>query len=325
MDNPIPILEDVANQQASWSNTANQLKATADRARSLTLWFSSSGALLAAVASQLPEGTARSVVAVAGAAALAVVSFLSARLLNSEHIGRWTRARAAAEALKREAFKFAASAAPYDDPVSRNPRLAAELERIEQDLDDLLGDKAPPEEPATSPTTLISRADYLKLRLRSQVDDFYEPKARLFQRRSDRLRQIEFVLALFATVITAGVALAGKSLLGIPFDLTALTAVLTTVSGAIVAHIESARYDFLVTTYRVTARRLRHEERAAGEVEALSAGQWSALVQRSESILADENSTWTARWTQAQPRSQPTIEPTTGPTAEATPQPRPIP
>jgi hypothetical protein len=50
----------------------------------------------------------------------------------------------------------------------------------------------------------------------------------------------------------------GKSLplAGINFDVAALTAVLTTVSGAVLAHIEGSRYQHLITSYLATARRL---------------------------------------------------------------------
>jgi hypothetical protein len=44
---------------------------------------------------------------------------------------------AAAEALKREAFKFAASAAPYDNSQTAPTLLDQEREKIETDIDDL--------------------------------------------------------------------------------------------------------------------------------------------------------------------------------------------
>ncbi|HTF01150.1 MAG TPA: hypothetical protein VK621_21265, partial [Bradyrhizobium sp.] len=44
---------------------------------------------------------------------------------------------------------------------------------------------------------------------------------------------------------------------GVQFDFAAFTAVLTTVAGAVLAHVEASRFDFLVTTYLATARGLR--------------------------------------------------------------------
>jgi SMODS and SLOG-associating 2TM effector domain 1 len=109
------------------------------------------------------------------------------------------------------------------------------------------------------------------------------------------LRWTEFSLALAATIITAMVGVAGKELLGIKFDFVALTAVLTTIAGAILAHIEATRCDFLVMIYRATARRLSAEIANIGNINTLSAEQWSDFVNRCESIISDENTSWAAK------------------------------
>ena len=111
------------------------------------------------------------------------------------------------------------------------------------------------------------------------------------------LRWVEFSLAMAATIITANVGVAGKELFGIKFDFVALTAVLTTIGGAVLAHIEATRCDFLVMTYRATARRLSAEMANTGDVNALSAEQWSEFVNRCEAIISDENTSWAAKWT----------------------------
>jgi SMODS and SLOG-associating 2TM effector domain 1 len=57
---------------------------------------------------------------------------------------------------------------------------------------------------------------------------------------------------------------------------------LTTIAGAVLAHIEAMRCDFLVMTYRATARRLSAEIANIGDVNTLSAEQWSDFVNRCE-------------------------------------------
>jgi hypothetical protein len=76
----------------------------------------------------------------------------------------------------------------------------------------------------------------------------------------------------------------------------ALTAVLTTISGAILAHIEASRYDYLIMTYRGAARRLRNELSAVPAPAALPSPEWSAFVERCESIIAQENGSWIAKF-----------------------------
>ena len=288
-------LQEVGNQQGVWSVTADNLKRSLDRARRTIFILSALGALLAAIASQVPLNTPRFCLAISGALLLAVVSFLTGRLMGSEHITAWVRARAASEGLKREAFKFAAWAAPYDDAPHRAQRLNEERERIERDVDDLI-DQAVAAAPGRTPTTDITPDEYVQTRVRRQVTDFYEPRAETCRRAAIRLRRLEFGLSLAATIVTGIVAVAGKDPMGIRFDFIALTAVLTTLAGAVLAHIEASRYEFLVTNYRATARRLRNELANALETPAAPSVEWSAFVTRCETIMSEENSNWIAKW-----------------------------
>ena len=142
----------------------------------------------------------------------------------------------------------------------------------------------------------LTRDQYVKERVRQQIERFYRPKADAYRKAARTLRSVELALSLFATVVTAVVGVAGKEVLGFKFDLVAITAVLTTVAGAILAHIEAGRYDFMVTAYRATARRLANELANVKNVNALSSEDWSAFVDRCENIIAEENANWMAKW-----------------------------
>jgi hypothetical protein len=289
------VLTETADRQCLWSKTANALKSGVDFARWSTFLLSISGALLATIASQLDLPRPRLYMAIAGAVVLAVTSFLSARLLSGSHVANWVRARAASEALKRAAYKYAASAAPYNDPATRDAQLNRERNRIEQDVDDLAGLQVRTTEPGSSPRVDLARDDYVKLRVRQQIG-YYLPKVETYWKTARALRSAEFVLSLLATVITAVVGVAGKEVLGFKFDFVAITAVLTTIAGAILAHIEASRYDFQVTTYRATARRLANELAEVNNLNTLSPDEWSALVDRCETIISEENANWLAKW-----------------------------
>lgn len=292
-------LGETADRQSLWSTTAGTLKKRVEVARWLTFAFSILGALLAAIASQL-NGPPRLYFAIAGAVVLAVVSFVTSRLLGSTQITGWLRARTASEALKREAYKYAASAKPYDEPLSRDAALNAERERIERDVDDLLASAVGKAAAGSSPRAPLSREAYVAGRVRNQINNFYLPKADANKRIATSLRWAEFGLALTATIITAVIGVAGKSLLfGHEFDFVALTAVLTTIAAAILAHIEASRSDFMVMVYRATARRLSAELSKIGDVNALSRDDWSDFVNRCEASIAEENTSWAAKWTKA--------------------------
>jgi drug/metabolite transporter (DMT)-like permease len=78
--NEMTALEETADRQSLWSSTAGVLKRRVESARWVTFAFSILGALLAAIASQLNDPP-RMYFAIAGAVLLAVVSFVTSRLL----------------------------------------------------------------------------------------------------------------------------------------------------------------------------------------------------------------------------------------------------
>lgn len=293
-------LDTIADRQAGWSVTANSLKATIDHARWAVFAFSVLGALLAALASQLsppPAGEAdsyladpRTWLALAGALSLATATFFTQRLLGQAHVTAWVRARAISEALKREAYKFAVGAAPYNqaDPAAR---LDEERAKIEHDGEDLLVDMVTPTGKGSLPREMLTPQQYVEQRVDGQIG-YYNSRADQYRIFSNWLRRTEFGLALAATLITAVASVTGKStkLLGIQFDIAAFTAVLTTVGGAVLAHVEASRFDFLVMTYRATARRLQDRKGGAREPT-------SDFVNDCEAIIETENTSWIAKWT----------------------------
>jgi hypothetical protein len=290
-------LQALAESQGRWSATADTLRKAYGNARVAVFGLSIAAALLAAISSQQPEGTARTALAVISAVCLAIVSFLTARLLDTRHATAWVRARAASEALKREGYKSAVRAAPYDDPATSAERLRREAQKIEADVDDLIGLQVTLG-PSSQPTDVIAPEVYITERLGGQIK-FYEKKATESQAAARKLRRIEFVLALATTIITALVGILPKGSFG-GFDLVALTAVLTTLSGAILAHIEASRYDFTVASYRATARRLKDQRDNPPPNPEAGTPDWSAFVDRCESILQTENSGWIAKFSKVE-------------------------
>lgn len=292
-------LELVAEAQGNWSATANALKKKYQLARTWSLWMSIGGALLTAIAGQM-DGPARAGLAIAAAVLFAIVSILTARFLGSAPSQAWVRARAASEAMKREAYKYAARAAPYDDAASRGGRLLDELKKIETDVDDLLSQRVMGP-PRSLPTDDIAPADYITKRLEGQVRSFFEPSAQRYQASAKRWRLLEFLLALATTILTAIVgAVPEEYTAWLSFDFAAIIAVLTTISGAILAHVEASRFDFLATSYLATARRLKYLlPTAPGPSVPVPSPDWSAFVEQCESILQSESDSWIAKFGKA--------------------------
>ena len=125
-------LDLVAKRAATWSQSANRLKKRIDFVRWLVFALAIVGALLAAVASQTQEAQAlHGALTALGTVLLAAGTFISAQLLKDTELEAWVRKRAAAEALKREAFKYATRARPYDDRAKADQV----LDRCREDRD----------------------------------------------------------------------------------------------------------------------------------------------------------------------------------------------
>jgi hypothetical protein len=301
-------LKETHDMQRVWSCTADALKARHERARAACFLLSIAAALLAAFASQLPDlksgqpaGAWRLWFAIVSAIFVGLVGFLSTRFLNSQNSLAWIRARAASEALKRLAFTYAAQAAPYVSQTSGvdSKTLAKDRAAVEHLVEDLTKDQTSPTKASGVPTDFIQPDDYIARRVRGQKS-YYERAALKAQSQAKLLRKIEFSLSLVATVLTALVGVLGKAMVaGLPFDLVALTGVLTTLSGAIVAFIEASRYDYVVTSYRSAARQLGELLASAASKHYAPSLAWSNFVGDVESILATENNAWLAKATKS--------------------------
>jgi hypothetical protein len=285
------ILDEVTARQADWSLTADQLKRSFQRARWFNFGLTIIAALFAAIASQL-EGTPRLTLAILSAAMFGVATLLTARLVGAENAQKWVRARAASESLKRLAWTYAAGAVPYNEAATRDGKLKADAQQIERQVDELLGDcvSAPPKPPFPA---ALTPAEYVERRVASA--------AAWYTRRADeckvvvgRLRRGEFVLALATAVITAAAGVLGKDVArgAGSFDFVALTAVFTTVAGAILAHIEASHFDFTIWTYRQTALQLRDALIDAPITADPASQAWSDFVQACEALIAAENGSW---------------------------------
>jgi hypothetical protein len=283
-----PAVEWAWRRQSIWSQTADKLKVGPNRLRALRLELTVAAAALALAGSQvktvsLPASIA---LAVAAALALAVVGLLRGRQ-TIEQARRWTRARSVSEAIKTEVFLSLCQSGRYDVP-DRERQLEAEVQRLEHDAGDLQrytqGVQA-----KDRPLPAVHDVDsYLDMRVRqSQLEGYYEPKARLLRQRLRALKAVEVTLALVAAALAAMAAVAPS--------VGAWAAVVTTAGGALAAYIASERYEFQWIEYSRTASELRRllERRTAADGRPMSG---SELVAECEQVISVQNQAWMAKW-----------------------------
>jgi hypothetical protein len=232
-----------------------------------------------------------------GAVSLFAATFFSGRLLSPDDVSNWVRARAISERLKHEAYKFAARVSPYDkDEANAGAALNAARIQIEKDGVDLGSKKVTKAKPdkRMPRERFVSPDEYVTRRVQDQIGWFGE-KVDGYKQTVFWLKLAEFVLALAAGVITTVASVIGKSvpLLGQTFDIAAFTAVLTTIAGIVLAHIEASRVDYLIASYLATKARLEDRTGVRSEPwKDFSDPDWPDFVNACEDILATENASW---------------------------------
>jgi hypothetical protein len=284
----IPAAEWAWQRQSIWSQTADKLKAGADRSWKFRLALTVAAAALALAGSQLKTVSfpASIVLAVVAALAMAAVGLLRGRQ-NAEQVRRWTRARSVSEAIKTEVFLFLSRSGIYDGP-DRDRRLEAEVQRLEQEAGDLqryTGEMHAKERPLPAVHDVDS---YLEVRVRqSQLAGYYKPKARLMRLRLRELKAVEVTLALVAAALAAVAAVSPS--------VGAWVAVATTAGGAVAAYVASARYESLWIEYSRTASELQRllDRRTASDGRTLSG---SELAGECEQVISVQNQAWMAKW-----------------------------
>jgi hypothetical protein len=280
-------LTTVVRDQKRWSLTANALKASLEQSRLTVLSLGIAGAVLETGGAQIHRAHAQwaLVLGYAGAAVLAVAAVVRQWKLGHDRTQAWILARAGAESFKREIYLYCTSSGPY---AVGNPALTL-LDRREE----ILAKVQPAQQYRIEPKHEIEipkRLDsdsYLAVRItgdKGQIK-YFSDHADQYAATQKRLNGVEFMLAVVAALLGAALTITGKQAYG------AWVAVITTVSGAIAAHVLAQRYEQLTVTYRATADRLTG---TVGRWKAQGTGSLTELVETCEAVLLQENQGWIA-------------------------------
>jgi hypothetical protein len=281
------VVDEVWARQSVWSQAANRMTTSIHRARTTILIFTVIGAALATVAAAVGSSNQRagSVLAVASAVSVGLVPVLRPRATGTA-LQQWTRARSVAEALKSEVYLYLARSGRYAGS-DRQTQLADTTDEVMRDAADLLPHTVgitPAQRDLPLVTDVVS---YFPVRVESQIDGFYRPRARALQRRLTRFRRLEALLSLAGVVLAALAATFPRAGVG------SWVAVVTTVTAAVATHVAAGRYDYQLVEYLRTANELSRIRRDADRSR--SADDLDELVQRAERIISIQNEGWMAK------------------------------
>jgi hypothetical protein len=310
-DDPLSI---VWTSHARWNAAAESRKERLDRGRAWMFVLLIAAALLGFAAAQMSNGLWALIAAAqpSGAAApaaspafqhagqicagLATLFSAWAALLGREVVSPssqrdWLLARAVAETLKSEAFKYAVRTAPYDG-ADRSEKLLQAASAIEGDT--VIGCPAPALKATatdTIPTDEMAPDDYLAARVERQVA-WYERRSDDYRRAASRWREGLVWLGMLGAAC-AGVAAAFPKLLAMG----GLVGVMGTVSGLVGSYVAASRFSTMAQMYELTARRLRYL-RCGWELVPTDKrrDRWGDFVGNVEATISSEREQWVKEW-----------------------------
>lgn len=287
-------LEHVWGQYRVWGATARAYKTRLSRWRRIVLALGLAGGVVGVLSSQqwIPWGglwpPLPKALGAASALLLGLAAYFSKEILSPADEGRWIRARAAAEAFKREAYLLLARVPPYDGAVVTLER----ADEITRAVEGLRYERLSAEQKKESlPGTPLSVGDYIRVRVSEQVEKFYEPGAEKNWAVARKVKAVTVVLGALSIVQGA----LGFLWVGVP----AFAAVVTTLSASLAAYLYAGRYQYLAVSYLATAQKLGGL-RAAWEVSGRTdadAAERNKFILDCEAVIAAESGAWMAEWT----------------------------
>jgi hypothetical protein len=303
MADPIPLDNDTLNaslksiwgEYRTWAMTSRKYKSDVTKWRNIVLLLSISGAVLGTLSQQLPIwglGTTDSLssrgLGILSGIALGLVAFLTKEIFSPDPEGKAVRSRAAAEALKSQAYLMATRVPPYD-PASTATDPFAKPDRVKKAVEHLPSVTLTPaqmlERIISAPMAI---EDYVKQRVVDQID-YYTSAAITNEKKVAKGRLLSMVFGA-AGVVLGIVAVRYSSA-------AAWVAVIGTITAAIAAQQYSGRYQFLILTYQAARQELYNlHNRWEGDRKKDPAAD-QKLILGAEQVITAENTAWMAEWT----------------------------
>lgn len=290
-------LKYIWGQFKTWDLTSLALKSKITRWRNIVLRLSIGGAILGTLSQQIdswkiagmPTWLAATLGVLSGAT-LGAASYLTKEVLSPGPEAGAVRTRAAAEALKREAYLLATGAPPYATATSAD-ELLDKANQIRAGVNDIPPLAISGQQDEGMPAAGMPADDYVKQRVVQQIDEYYLPQVRISTQKLALGRKVS--LALGAIAILLGFWSAKSA------SVAGWVAVIGAITAAIAAYQYAGRYQFLIVSYQATADRLnwlKTKWEIDGKRQPGDAAKHAFII-ACEDAIATENSAWMAEWT----------------------------
>ena len=288
------VLATAWSEYGAWDARANELQAASDTWKRAALVSAGIAAVLASAASSVPATGNFQVVgkglSLASALAAGLVPVLGKEMLVSGGEEKWVQARACAEAIKSECYRFAARIGNYASP-NRDDALTTRCDELfavatQANLTPKVSKRSSVSVEPMPPESMDA-GWYVEHRLRDQMT-YYSNRQQRHELAGRRLRHIALAASSAAAVF--GVAGVSDQQTFAPW-----IGAFTTATTAVAAHGMLDRRQQLAASFGAMAVQLG---RILARVDVMTL---EALVTRTENLLRTEHAAWTALMLEAEP------------------------
>jgi hypothetical protein len=279
------VIEQAWSEYRGWAKRAHVLQSSARHWSSMSLVCAVLAAILGTAAAQVAGGSVLGrASAFAAAVVAAITPVIGREILSADSEARWIRARAAAEAIKSECFRFAAQLGEYAGPTANTVfmgRRDALAEPAERSGLTSLADPIPKEGDPRCPPVPLTAAWYIEHRLDEQIR-YYAKGQTENERAAVQLRTISFTSAIVAAILGVAGSSFGQGWFA-PW-----IGVMTTITVAVLAYGLLDRRQFLAASYGAMAMRLSRIKDTFSEASV----DLASLVMATEDLLQSEHAAW---------------------------------
>lgn len=276
---------DVAwRQYRGWAARARQMQASSQRWARVAAILACAAAVLGVLASQVADVAVLGPgLALAAAAAAAVAPIVGRDILAVGREGQWIRARATAEMIKSECYRYTARLGDYSGPNAAQ-LFSNRLNALGENARKAGVTPLPVDEPYKGPPEPMDAAWYLANRLQDQRN-WFAKRQKDHEASVRMLRLTSFGFAVLAALLGVAATLLGQERIA-PW-----IAASTTVAASIAAFGLLERRQFLAASFAAMVEQIDRLE----AVHKSGTIGFPAVVQAGEDLLAAENRAWTDR------------------------------
>jgi hypothetical protein len=212
-------------------------------------------------------------------------AFIGSRILTENLEKSQIKARAAAEAIKSEAYKYLLNVGNYNmEPESK---IFDRIRDISLNLSEITPINLTKESELKGiPNFDFNLERYISERIKGQIYRYYQPKADSYN------KKVKFLNFLTNGLAIAGAIVSSISAINNYKSWSVWIAFFTTASAALTSYLTSNRFSFLASSYTHTANSLRMELARWNTVNQDDPKEMSHFVLRCEAELSRENQAW---------------------------------